>query len=556
MVDIQLPKGWTVHKSKAGKTFYYNKFTGHRQWSVPTKSIFSDLPVSDLPVGWEMRESHDGRKFYKNTVTNETQWDLPTKPVIFQDKDKLPPNWVEKKSRSTGKIYYYNTVTNETSWDCPQTEDGGNEDVGDAGVISSSNPLPRNYKPMIKHDSNTCWIAASMWFASSQQLLLNMLTSYRDEGNTLFHVLDTLIDKMDVTTSKSDRDYGIKHGELVGQCLVNKNSYHYGDTEDISRNWNDLLDHVPMQIKEYLYAYSVLTTSRQVTSKDGKEFSLQECSELYTQLVDTYNTLHDEVLREFTKHVIDSERDPLDVNVLLGVALDTNIKKEPLPVVAKFWQKAYELWTGEQNDKISNKERFCGEVKGYDMTYYKICALRELYTEIVILRNSCNGLNEPPLHNREWGYIIPTISHASVQSFFTDLVLSSPENRISEFPSFDVTYTKNVLQYSQDKTYIILQLNFPLNIYGDIQIPSDGYFTIEEEITVDNNKYLLTAVGTKSGGVGGGHWWCLVRDMKSGEYIIYDDMENEIPEKVGMDYVNNFSSRHTSALLCYTKIAE
>jgi len=311
-----------------------------------------------------------------------------------------------------------------------------------------------------------------------------------------------------------------------------------------------------MQIKEYLYAYSVLTTSRQVTSKDGKKLSLQECSELYTQLVDTYNTLHEEIHEEFTKHVIYYERDPLDVNVLLGVTLDTNIKKEPAPVVAKFWQKAYELWTGEQNDKISNKERFCGEVKGYDMTYHKLCDLRELYTEIVNLRNSCNGLNETSLHNREWGYIIPTISHASVQSFFTDLALSSPENRISEFPSFDVTYTRNVLQYSKDKTYIILQLNFPLNIDGDIQIPSNGYFTIEEEINVDNNKYLLTAVGTKSGGVGGGHWWCLVRDMKSGEYIIYDDMENENPEKVGMDYVNNFSSRHTSALLCYTKIAE
>lgn len=536
MDDIKLPEGWETRKSREGKIFYKNTVTGLTQWEIPTKPAVSE---SKMPIGWESRQ-RDNKVFYKNTITGATQWIFPTLPA-----NQFPPDWIQWKT-STGKDIFYNIKTKQMSWKLPTVHIGP--------LVSSNNPFPLNYKPMIYHNENTCWIAASIWFAVSQQLLLNMLTAYKNSGRKLPTVLNTLVTKMNKTTSKNNREWGIKNGEVVGECLVVKSGYQYGDTEDISRNWNDMLYQIPIQIKEQLYAYSIPIISRKIVDKYGTEFDKQKCTNMYRELVNIYNYMYVKVIDEFRAHIISNDRDDSNLDTILGGLLNEDINVVPQPVIPKFWQTVYQLLTGEYDDNISNKERFCGEVEGYDNKYENLCRLRELLTEINSLGITCRDLGNITEMQKDWGYIIPVNNNISVQYFFDDIAKSEPEVIKTEFQNFNILRTKRITHYSRDKTYITIQLNFPYDMDGTILLPEEGSFIIDERIKVEGNEYILTAVGTKSGDQRRGHWWCLVRDTNSGMFIKYDDIDNENPEMKDMYYINDFNTRHTSALLCYTKI--
>lgn len=412
-------------------------------------------------------------------------------------------------------------------------------------------PFPINYKPKIHHASNTCWIAASMWFVSSQQLLLNMLKMY---AQPLPEVLELIKDKMDTVTDKNDRKYAFEKGLGIVNCLVNKKGYKVGDVEDISRNWNDIMDIIPENIKNQLYPYRTLNKSREILSKDGHILDIEQNIELYQDLVAKYNNYYQKVENEFRKHILEEGRDATILDDLLGGQINLDITVQGVPLYEKFWENSYFLWTGKKNDNITNFDRFCGNARGFnDIVYGNLCKLHIILKDIRNLQNNYTNIGEI-VGKKEWGIILPTTDTTSIQNYISDLLIQPEEVKIEQFNSYNIKYVIRHEMAIMDKTYIIIQLNFPYDWdRGEIILPKNGNFVINKDINIGNQIYTLTSVGTKSGGQRGGHWWCLVRNLPSDKFIEYNDTNNERTTLRDMKYINQFSfSSGFSGLLCYT----
>lgn len=128
MTDIQLPSGWELRKSRAGKVFYKNTITGQTQWELPTDPVADPISlVSELLNNWETRKSRNGKTYYYNTKTGNSQWNFPGEKPAPDDETELSSVWERKKSHTTGQYYYYNTRTGKTTWTIPaEVTDGPN----------------------------------------------------------------------------------------------------------------------------------------------------------------------------------------------------------------------------------------------------------------------------------------------------------------------------------------------------------------------------------------------------------------------------------------------
>eukprot|EP00753_Platysulcus_tardus_P014586 PLAT4402.3.p1 GENE.PLAT4402.3~~PLAT4402.3.p1 ORF type:complete len:939 (+),score=346.52 PLAT4402.3:1678-4494(+) len=68
---LELPDGWTAHKTDEGKTYYFHEASGKTRWDHPSG-------VSDLPAGWSEHTNEAGKTFYYHADSGETRWDKPT----------------------------------------------------------------------------------------------------------------------------------------------------------------------------------------------------------------------------------------------------------------------------------------------------------------------------------------------------------------------------------------------------------------------------------------------------------------------------------------------
>lgn len=72
-----LPAGWEVATdSSSGKTYYFCRATGERQWDRPT--ALSTVVVPSLPPGWSVaKDANTGKEYFYHT-NGETKWERPT----------------------------------------------------------------------------------------------------------------------------------------------------------------------------------------------------------------------------------------------------------------------------------------------------------------------------------------------------------------------------------------------------------------------------------------------------------------------------------------------
>jgi ubiquitin C-terminal hydrolase len=101
-----------------------------------------------LPSGWEIRKSKAGKIYYRNKVTGTSQWNLPTEPVKGAD-IPLPSGWVEKISRTNGTVYYYNTRLKKSQWNRP------------VEAPESGGPVCQNLRGL-KWTDNSCYLDSAL----------------------------------------------------------------------------------------------------------------------------------------------------------------------------------------------------------------------------------------------------------------------------------------------------------------------------------------------------------------------------------------------------------
>ena len=113
-----LPDGWTQHKDKWNRTFYYNKTTNKTQWQPPQGNApYSPQMVAELPPGWVgHRDSTSGKMYYVDTSSGISQW---TFPIVVES---LPNPWTKHKDPNSTRNYYYNPETKESRWTIPTSD--------------------------------------------------------------------------------------------------------------------------------------------------------------------------------------------------------------------------------------------------------------------------------------------------------------------------------------------------------------------------------------------------------------------------------------------------
>ena len=65
-----------------GKTYYFSRKTGERQWDNPIEKLKATNADSDLPDGWRSALDAAGRTYYYHRESGNTSWEKPTKVVI------------------------------------------------------------------------------------------------------------------------------------------------------------------------------------------------------------------------------------------------------------------------------------------------------------------------------------------------------------------------------------------------------------------------------------------------------------------------------------------
>jgi len=420
-------------------------------------------------------------------------------------------------------------------------------------MIQFFQPTPTTYMPIIQHKLNTCWIASSIWFASSMTLYLNMLDAYKE--TELHPTLQFLVKHMRTlydSPSKRKSAAGGNWDSILG-CLVNKGTYVKGDDLDISRNWDDIIDVTPDIIRNQLFGYQKTTAHRDVIDKGGDAINDHRMKQIYEAYIEEYNNLYDNVVEEFSQ-IVNKNKDPLPVfrDVFGSKITNKNILEQPSILPPKMWEKAYEMMKGDKKGVI-NMDRFCGNARGFKTTYNRsLCDMASVYKDIRNLQS--NFLNNNSNVITDYGVII-AIDEAmpSIQAYFTSLKFTKPLIRTETFGKFDIKYKTTIKHFYTNKTYIAIKIGYNLDPYtGDAIFPEN--FEINRFITIENSQYELTAVAVKSGGAQGGHWWCLVKSyIVQGNFISYNDIDNNNPIHVGLDYVNTFTFGHHPSLLCYTK---
>ena len=432
-------------------------------------------------------------------------------------------------------------------------------------ILHFYDTMPRKYKGKIHHLSNTCWIASSFWMAGSAQALLSMLSVYQPSGDEkpLNKNLQFLVDSMNINfpTIESRKFITRPDWNSVLTCLSEHSGYRKGEQDDISKNWDGIVDLIPMRIRKLLFGHNIPKVSRQILDKYSNILDDKSKIRLYKQLVNRYNTILGEVKNGYRIQISKVGDDKFVRNGLIdkvvGSRYDEDIEIQ-LPEIfsdkdkkLNFWHYAYYLWFGHFDKNFGTFERFCGKARGYNKIIYpKLCELYILSRDIRELQSNYN--EKETLGFENWNIVIPT-REKSVQNYIKTK-LNMKEIIISEFLTYNIRRVKtNGIQYD-GKLYISIKINYDMDMMsGNIIIPEKDSFKIEEVIFVGGSKYLLTAVGTKSGGKNSGHWKCLVRDKGvESVYIAYDDL---IDIRIyDINFINNFSYNNIPSLLLYSKI--
>jgi WW domain len=95
-----LPPGWEAAvDSMTQQTYYYNRVTNQRQWTVPDAAM--------------------GEAESATSSTTETTTRDATETAAAASASGLPPGWVSVTDPNTHKEYYYHQETRETRWDRP-----------------------------------------------------------------------------------------------------------------------------------------------------------------------------------------------------------------------------------------------------------------------------------------------------------------------------------------------------------------------------------------------------------------------------------------------------
>ena len=412
-------------------------------------------------------------------------------------------------------------------------------------VLTFFRVFPVNYKPMIAHDSNSCWIASSIWFFSSQRLLLNMLNVY---DKRLRPIILNITKKMIVSTSEDNRKYAFKKDDIVKECLMEKLGYK-GEQDDVTRNWYIILDNIPDIIRKQLYIYSTEKVTTKILEKTGAEISVEKDSVIYNGFVNKYNKLLKDIELSLGKQVKKQK-----LIEILPSKVPEQIYFEAPNFSSNFWEKAYLIITGKKKTDIKTVERFCGKIKGFKVINQKICDLYYILKEIKIIQNLYKKYirddnTEEKL--KHYGYKIPVDKHRSISDYFKELFNNDSEDIIERYNSFDVLYTKKITHSIKDKPYVTIHLIYNLED-NNYKIPSD--FKVDNFIYIEDMLYILTSVCMKSGNLGSGHWTCLIKDIKENNFVEYNDIRNDTLRRRDIDFINKFNAKTgIPVLLVYTK---
>jgi len=409
-------------------------------------------------------------------------------------------------------------------------------------VINYFNPFPKKYLPKIENEGNTCWVSTSIWFAGSMARFMNMLHDHLGIPMALFDISEVMIQTSDDKKDRSYLDDLLMNRDIIS-CIVSDDNYIQGEQDDVSRNWDSILDATPKLIKEQLFYHTIPYTKRNITTYEGDG----------TMSKEDITYLHEHLVNQLKEELRVMDNDNLAVNEYLRDVFNikANIFSPIKALPAKFWPTIYEYHTGEYDANIINRDRFCGKVKGYEEVSRLICFLTDLRKNILNLRNNIGNTGEVK-KEINWGINLPVSEFQSIQEYMNKIPIASDE-RVSEFDHYNIVYSQRIEYKFKHKPYIVIKLNFDMDNYGDADIPRRGDFTVDKDITLDGDDYTLTSVCMKSGGADGGHWWALVR-KDNDSFLKYDDMDNDKLSVKNMKYINKFGKKPYPSLLCYTLV--
>lgn len=414
------------------------------------------------------------------------------------------------------------------------------------------NPYPQNFKGRIHHLSNTCWMASSMWFTSGAEVYLNMLSSIPREmeinpvlrflGENMTLNFESINKRPYVTTPTWDSVLG---------CVPYPEAVERGAQNDMAANFENILDVTPPHIRENLFC-SMRTTVRSYVAREGgdEEMSEEEASELYSKLVSDYNEELEKVKEELRGLV--KTGSPENIDVVLGPELSLSYKDDVPDVYYNkatklgLWRTLYYLLTGEQDPKVISYERFCGLVgERSEPLNDSFCGLWKLYKDLRLLRG---GILSEEVMNERYIYDVTASDGTAVNTEIERQV--EPELLSQEGGGFTLVREK-VFTPVMDRTYLIVQLKYDLNL-ETMEMVFPDTFEVSEVVLFEGVTFELASVGMKSGTVGRGHWWALLKDTDyEDRYVEYNDTSPSVYRD--LEYINDMDEASHPVLLMYVR---
>jgi hypothetical protein len=411
---------------------------------------------------------------------------------------------------------------------CTKFRDKLDEDRGKLAdqVLRFFRVFTVHYMTDIYHHTNTCFLAASVWFLGSMELLLT-LSYYNDNVSPSSK---NLIDRLYPRYTFKKRPEMMN----VNKRCVYYDSYQRGDQDDMTMNIIGFLEGIPQSILD-----RVICTHSEIRENNFIDIETQSPVVNPEQKYQRkYETLKSKILRDNIKN----EQYTSLILKLFPQSIDLNMIKagESLSKIAKLRGfKGYK--------DVVTINRFCGDAYGYN----DVCDLFSLYTTGHMIGN----FDTRRISDKKLLYTLSVSEHKSVQSFLIDYIKPSIDYQM--VTKKIVKTTETTITSNENASYLIIQFSFQgiissgkggvRNIKGGIL--SVKNLDINDSINFLGSKWILTSVGVKSGSVGGGHWWCLVRESPlDNNFLRYDDMA---PIR---RYKNIKKTGGVPAILCYTKV--
>jgi hypothetical protein len=387
-------------------------------------------------------------------------------------------------------------------------------------VIHFFDPFPHSYMTDIIHHNNTCFLAASVWMFGSMRLLVRLLYYNRSQtSNNLKYLVKVIYPSY--SSKKRPRLNNIH------SCVL-YNDYNKGAQDDLMMNLLAIINNInPRTLDRTLVAY---TKSKSYRFIDNNEVDITKKSPIIISYFQDYTSNRLKLYNDYVK------KQSNEYKRAFNQLFPRNFRSSRSNV-ATHLQSISKLEGSRRYKNITTFDRFCGLTATETILINQdICNLIPSYNKANKLYQYLSGTREisPP----EYMHILDVTEHNSVQEFLDEL--SAPiEVEVENIVDDVFMITQTVINVSSDRAYLIIMIRFEgiervelcANTKGVVKKVKNiiggklhAKLNINDTVTIGDNNFLLTAVGVKSGSMTSGHWWTLVRNGRTDDFIKYDDM--------------------------------